>query len=369
MSTKMKLLNPFDVTFSGIHLVEASAGTGKTYNITSLYIRALIERDLPAGKILVVTYTEAATKELKDRLLSRIRQAIAVLSRGKVEDESDQFLRELLEEVEHHQAAAAKLEQAVRTFDEASIYTIHGFCYQALHEQAFESRAMYDAELIGEDSELVQEAVDDYWRNWVAEASGHPQKQPLLKLLTDRGIGPDTLARELEPYIGKPYLKILPESVDRSQIERQVTKCRDIYSELQALWRENRSELFEALNTGHLSYYTENKLTGWFGLMDEFLESESPPLTLFTQFYRFRQSEIDESLNKKAAGKGIQPPQHDFFHHIDKYGELLESITEFEIIFKKDLLYYLREELTRKKEELQVLSYDDLLLRLREALF
>ena len=181
----MKELQPFDITFSGVNLIEASAGTGKTYNITSLYIRALIEQDISVGKILVVTYTEAATKELKDRLLKRMSEAVSVLKNGEVVNKHDQFLHELLHHTDDRDRAVKRLEKAIRSFDESAVYTIHGFCYQALQEQAFESRAMYDAEMIGDDSELVLEAVDDYWRNWVAEVSEHPNKKPLLNLLLD----------------------------------------------------------------------------------------------------------------------------------------------------------------------------------------
>ncbi|WP_372637757.1 exodeoxyribonuclease V subunit beta [Fodinibius sp.] len=364
----MKLLNPFEITFSGINLVEASAGTGKTYNITSLYIRALIERDISVGKILVVTYTEAATKELKDRLLRRIRASVRALKSGEVGDPSDQFLRDLLAEVSECKKAVDKLERAVRMFDEASVYTIHGFCYQALQEQAFESRALYDAEMVGDDSELVQEAVDDYWRNWVAEVAEHPRKRLLLKLLVDNGFGPEALAKELGSYVGKPHLKVLPVENDRVQIEYEVSLCWDIYGELRDIWSREREELFALLDSGYLSYYTGNKLSKWFDLMDDFLVSEVPPLNTFTQFYRFRQSSINESLNKKAVEQGVLPPEHPFFQLVDEYEAVIETVAQFQVWFRKDLLHYLRRELEQKKEELQVLAYDDLLLRLRNAL-
>ncbi|GAA5520935.1 exodeoxyribonuclease V subunit beta [Aliifodinibius salicampi] len=364
----MELLEPFAIEFSGVNLVEASAGTGKTYNITSLYIRALIEQDISVGKILVVTYTEAATKELKDRLLKRIRDSIEVLKSGKMDKESDDFLEKLLDEVDHPPKAVEKLEKAVRMFDEASVYTIHGFCYQALQEQAFESGAMYDAEMIGDDSEIVQEAVDDYWRQWVAEVSEHPKKQPLLKLFIDNNVGPDTLAHELGSYIGKPYLQVLPEKTESYQIEEQLEELWEIYEQLQSEWNDQRKEIFDLLNSGDLSYYTESALNKWFGLMDGFLESDVPPFETFTQFYRFQQSKIDKSLKKKPREQGKKSPQHIFFKLIDEYKEIKESVKDFEVIFKKELLTYLRGELSQKKEELQVLSYDDLLLHLRNAL-
>lgn len=364
----MNLLEPFKINLKGINLVEASAGTGKTYNITSLYIRLLIEHEVPVSKILVVTYTEAATKELKDRLLGRIRDSIAVLKAGEVSNDNDKFLIDLLANVDDPEKAIVLLEQAIRSFDESAVYTIHGFCYQALQEQAFDSRSMYDAEMIGDDSELVQEAVDDYWRKWIGEASHQPKKEPLLKLLRRKKVTPDSLANDLGSYVGKPYLKVLPENLDTDEFYNRLYDLWDLFEHIQQMWNNRREDIYDILNCGHLASYTENKLDKWFGYMDEFMESETPLLETFTQFYRFQQSKIDTSLKKGPREKGIQPPQDEFFSLIDEYDELKEFVKTFPVYFKKDLLDYLREEMDRKKEDLQVLSYDDLLLRLQRAL-
>ena len=365
----MKSLNPFDISFSGINLVEASAGTGKTYNITSLYIRALIELDISVGDILVVTYTEAATKELKDRLLKRIRQSITVLKKGEVDDEGDQFLHELLDYVDDRPCAINQLQKAVRSFDESAIYTIHGFCYQALQEQAFESRALYDTELIGDDAELVLEAVDDYWRNWVQKVSESSSKHVLLKHLMDSGYEPETLAKELGPHLAKPYLEILPRKVDDNHIDEQLQKLEELYPRMREIWRRDREEIFTMLDSGHLAYYRTDWLEGWVQQMDEMLAQQTPPITFFDKFERFEQSYIDDSLKSASKKEGIQPPEHQFFELAEEYRQAVEPLQNFEVIFKKRLLLHLRDELKQKKEELQVLSYDDLLLRLREALF
>ena len=363
----MKILEPFEVEFSGINLVEASAGTGKTYNITSLYIRAIVERDVAVSKLLVVTYTEAATKELKDRLLERIRQSISVLKAGEVSDQSDQFLVDLLDKVDDTDEAVERLQRAVRLFDEASVYTIHGFCYQALQEQAFESRAMYDAEMIGDDSELVQEAVDDYWRNWVAEVSANPAKRPLLSLMKDNNLGPEQLADELGAYIAKPYLQVLPKSsLSRDQIMDKLEKLNDLYEQMRKVWRQERQDIIDLLLSDAPSgnKYRSDYLESWSAYMDDFLAADNAPLSPFKQFDNFALSTIADNLRKGYD----EPPKHDFFNFVDDYLDLLALVRQFTVTFKKDLLEYLREKLNQKKEELQVLSYDDLLLRLRNAL-
>jgi exodeoxyribonuclease V beta subunit len=280
-------MDPFSVSFSGIHLVEASAGTGKTYNITSLYIRALIELDISVNNILVVTYTEAATKELKDRLLNRIRESITALKANKVGNKKDEFLADLLAYVSDRQKAIQRLEQAIRTFDEAAVHTIHGFCYQALQEQAFESGAMYDAEMIGDDSELVLEAIDDFWRNWVAEASNDPSKRPLLQYLLDNGYSPDTLASEIGSYLGQPFLEIHPrEALSTEDLENELSQLVEIYGEMRDCWEGEQQQILSLLQADQLNgnKYRTTSLPAWFEQMNDCLTAETPPTALFDYF-------------------------------------------------------------------------------------
>jgi exodeoxyribonuclease V beta subunit len=72
----------FNCSLDGINLIEASAGTGKTWNICGLYMRLLLERDLEVQRIIVVTFTNAATAELRERVRSRIVETLAWLRNG-----------------------------------------------------------------------------------------------------------------------------------------------------------------------------------------------------------------------------------------------------------------------------------------------
>lgn len=362
----MKLLKPFRIPLSGINLIEASAGTGKTYNIASLYVRALIERQREVKQILVVTYTEAATKELRERLMRRLRESVQALE-GKAFGE-DEFLRMLPQHVDDAEQAVIKLKEAIRSFDEAAIYTIHGFCYQALQEQAFESRALFDAELTGDDKEIVREVIDDYWRNWVHEASQSPLKRPLLKLLMDKGYNPDTLTDELAGFTGKPYLDIQPEDIEHRKIEEQLKRLAELFDQLKSEWESSQEEIFKLLDSGHLSYYRTDWLQGWMLQIHDWLRGEVPPIDLFDKFEKFTQSTIDNSLKKESEKKGIAPPEHPFFKQADSYQSLAESLSHYDIKFKLKLFKHLPDTLDARKEEQQLLSYDDLLIQLRNAL-
>ncbi len=150
----------------GIHLIEASAGTGKTYTIANLYLRHVLAGRQPAD-ILVVTYTNAATAELKDRIHARLYRTQHCLRSGQ--HDGDEFLHRLyLQHIELEPAERdlrqLRLTYALRGMDEAAISTIHGFCQAALIDHAFLSNREFDAEVIGSDDTLWDQALKDWWR-------------------------------------------------------------------------------------------------------------------------------------------------------------------------------------------------------------
>jgi len=164
---------------SGTNLIEASAGTGKTYAIVCLYLRLLIEKQLTPQQILVVTYTEAATKELRGRVQRRIREAIKAI---KGAESDDLFLKRFCAGLTDPAQALESLVRALLLFDTASIFTIHGFCLRALQDHAFESGSLYDTKLVTDQQRLVREIVDDFWRTHFFSRSA-----PLLELALARG--------------------------------------------------------------------------------------------------------------------------------------------------------------------------------------
>jgi exodeoxyribonuclease V beta subunit len=141
--------------------IEASAGTGKTHTLADLYLRLVAEGGRSVDQILVVTYTVAATGELRDRIRGRLAQGRAHLD-GQPTD--DPVLRRLRERAEERGAAARRLAEAVRSFDAAAVFTIHGFCQRVLTECAFESGQPFASELLPDEHDLLQEVVDDFWR-------------------------------------------------------------------------------------------------------------------------------------------------------------------------------------------------------------
>jgi len=142
------------------HLIEASAGTGKTYNITRLYLRLLLEKQLPVEQILVMTFTKDATEELRGRVDTFIRHALANWDQLIIEDE---FFREINQNLTGIKPEVL-LRQALLYLDEAAIFTIHGFCKRVLSQHAFASGLVFNAKMETSCQDIIVQACQDWYR-------------------------------------------------------------------------------------------------------------------------------------------------------------------------------------------------------------
>lgn len=171
-------LEPIHFPLHGTRLIEASAGTGKTWTIAALYVRlvlghgaeAAFGRPLLPAEILVMTFTKAATKELSDRIRARLVEA-ANGFRGLVAPRAeDTFLVDLIDSYAPgavREQAAHRLMLAAEAMDDAAIFTIDAWCQRMLREHAFDSGCLFDEELIASEEDLYHHALRDYWREHV----------------------------------------------------------------------------------------------------------------------------------------------------------------------------------------------------------
>jgi len=207
--SRMRNWNPTDddAIGMGVTLLEASAGTGKTWSIASILLRLIAERDVPMRQVLVVTYTRAATAELKDRIRKRIAEAVAFLEGHSDAAGSDDVL-------EHLRTGASgaggerwlrRLRSAQESLDECLISTIHGFCERMLAQYAFESQADFDLELIDDTTEIRLEIVDD----WVSRElhAADPARQTFL---ASSGLHRDALIQLADVALQDPDVPVLP---------------------------------------------------------------------------------------------------------------------------------------------------------------
>jgi len=196
---------------AGIRLLEASAGTGKTFALAQLVLRLVAEEGLSLRDLLVVTFTDAAAAELRDRIGRRLQEALASLEQPEREP-ADQVLKDWLARqvdaataVEASATLRGRLLLALEELDGADITTIHGFCQRSLRRQAIEAGRPPDLQLEADSSALVSQIVHDYWQQQVL-----PLPASLVAGLARRGMttpGLETLLRRLD---GDPALALDP---------------------------------------------------------------------------------------------------------------------------------------------------------------
>ena len=345
-------------SFTGRSLIEASAGTGKTWTLTALYARLLLEQQLSVSQILVVTYTTAATAELRERIRARLAELLAVYEGTP---SKDAFLSELHRR-HPGEDARRRLLLAVHGFDEAAIFTIHGFCQRALQDSAFEAGGDFDSELTQDDREVLDALLGDAWRHVLADA-----EPAWARYLAKQKITPAVLRQRLRNHLGKPYLRIEPRE---QPAQDELTDANAAWERAAALWHEaGQAWVDELCAHPGLSQSTHKvgKFPLWQGELDSYF---ADPAALF---------EPPQALDKlgttalaKACKKGHEAPVCALAHALDDLAQALaEAIPAGKqklIALQVQLLDQLNAELPARKAAQRLLAFDDLLNRLDEAL-
>ena len=152
-------------------------------------------RPLSVEEILVVTFTDAATDELRARIRKNIHELRLACIRHDVES-SDNTYHELLKQIPNKELAAQWLLEAERQMDEAAIYTIHGFCQRMLANNAFESGVLFEQVLIQDEYELKKRVCADFWRRHC-----YPLSYDVANAVSQIWSGPEQLLYEIQPYL------------------------------------------------------------------------------------------------------------------------------------------------------------------------
>ena len=206
------------------HLIEASAGTGKTHLITTLYLRLILGRGTPGAiahpvqNILVVTFTIAATQELKNRIRSRIKLAHDAFKQGTSKDTE---ISGLIADSTHPEQDFEYLKRALLWFDEAKIFTIHGFCARVIQDTSFEAGLLFEQRLDAHPHDALNRAAQDVFRNLI---SGLPPLEEALAL--SLWPTPDALANSMAPLIRVPNPRFSPAPTTTSFPSTLPTKMR-----------------------------------------------------------------------------------------------------------------------------------------------
>jgi exodeoxyribonuclease V beta subunit len=376
-------MKPFFVTeipLRGRNLVDASAGTGKTYAIATLFVRLLLETEHSPTQLLVVTFTEAATAELRDRIRRRVRECLAVLSSAQANgglamgeaagargsepagSELDPTLIEIMARAGDRERIAARLREALYDFDNVEISTIHGFCQRMLMERALESDVTFNSQLYGDARPMIDELILDFWANRAG-----PAAPELLAFMRSEGsrFGIDQARRLAYTVLRTPDVRVVPgapardEPPDFEAFRREFARAREIWQQHDVLDLIASSGVKK---TSYNSRHTPNwvrAVTGYFAADPGLFLS--PPKC----FERFCTQRLVEA---GGAALAAQEPFVSCDALLAAHQRLTLALEAEVLRFKLDLLDYLRAELPRRTSRQRQLSFDDLLDRLHAAL-
>ena len=382
----MQQLNPISIPLNAVSLIEASAGTGKTYTMGSLYLRLLLQAGenafpyaLNVEQILVVTFTEMATEELKRKIRERIYDAKQKLTAYQQTQDSavfgqDDFLRELVATISDLPLAIQRLTLAEQNMDLAAIYTIHGFCHRMLMQYAFNSGIHFNLELSGEEDELLLRLAQKIWRE-------HFYSQPyaVVEFIQKNLVSPSNIVTKIKKFAGTE-LK-LPEKRPHffegtfeeflSKIDDYFHDIEDKEQKLKKLWKDKSqeirdlidAELQKAIPKDHKkinpSSFRKDRKSKWFTLMDKWAEEPEAPQPDCLK--KFRQSEI----NKQAGSKCEEFLTHVVFEEIDE-------LHQWQVSFVKAPMFHFLKVLNTQLAEYKLnhseKSFHDLLRLLKDAL-
>ena len=349
---------------TGISLLEASAGTGKTYAIAMLVLRFIVEENITIKQLLVVTFTKAATEELRDRIRKRLVAAKNAVNHDDLVADADlqQWLSSLSIDRE---TIRQRLDLALLDIDQAAIFTIHGFCQRILTEHALESGQMFDCELTADLAKIKQNCVDDFWRKQL-------YLRPLWQvvLLTSQFATPEQLLASVNS-IGLQQ-QVYPETIDLDEI---LLKINDLLLLARTRLPDISEKLKLAFSDGLFNgSYTQNfadkctELSQW--LSD--VNADVVDFSWLTEAGLLAGLNGRKFMVSKAKPLSSQEQKQHYLATLNLghaiFDQLSWALQQLQVAFRLALWQYLKVELEQALHQHNQLSFDSLIVRLAEAL-
>ncbi|MFG0407481.1 exodeoxyribonuclease V subunit beta [Pseudomonas sp. FYR_11] len=354
----------------GSQLIEASAGTGKTFTISALYLRLILghggeqgfARELLPPQILVVTFTDAATKELRERIRARLAEA-ARFFRGELEG-ADPLLHQLRDDYpqEAWPRCAGRLEIAVQWMDEAAVSTIHGWCQRMLREHAFDSGSLFTQTLETDHSELLGQVMRDYWRRFCYSMQGQA-----LAWVRSHWVSPDALLPRIRPLFGRVRAE-QHGAEPAALIEASLQQRSEQLARLKAPWLQWAEELRQICRDALAAKQVDGRkmqaryFEPWFDKLHAWAADEQQvELDLGTGFTRLTPAGMAE------AWKG-EPPAHPGLAAMQTLAQHLQALDSPDAPLLEHAAHWVSARFEVEKRRRAEMGFDDMLVRLQHAL-
>lgn len=369
MSARQPLALAFPL--KGSQLIEASAGTGKTFTISALYLRLILGhggdasgfgRELLPPQILVVTFTDAATKELRERIRTRLAEAARFFR-----DETpppDTLIDELRAQFDPQQwpGCANRLDIAAQWMDEAAVSTIHSWCQRMLREHAFDSGSLFTQTLETDHSDLLGEVLRDYWRLFC-----YPMQGDALNWVRSHWGGPAALLPRVRALFGTERNGAEGRS-PAELIEACLQERRAALVELKTPWQQWADELLAICHQGVASKTVDGRkmqaryFEPWFEKLKAWAEDESlEQLDIGTGFTRLTPEGMAEAWKS-------EPPSHPALDAMQLLKSNLDELPTPDAAVLQHAAKWVGERFEEEKRRRAEMGFDDMLLRLDAAL-
>jgi exodeoxyribonuclease V beta subunit len=355
----------------GINLIEASAGTGKTFSIAMLVLRFVVEHELPIEQVLVVTFTKAATQELRLRIRQRLQdlRRYLVTPQDPGNDNQDQAFKDWANSLPNPEAAANRVAQALASIDNAAIFTIHSFCQRMLRQYALESGQLFDAELNANVDQLRLALAEDYWRQQLYDASElkvsvccAQYRSPAALLQSINKIQEGMVTEPAGLKLDDTLQQVETASEQLKELKRVLlTPLTTALAEHPANFKPAFVEKFPELNAA---------IEHWLDHPDSAIPVASLSVLRYDSLFsdalngnKFRKTKLLAAEDRKRtflSDYGIT--------QTDALDSLLINLEQSGLAFRLGLLEYLSEHLQHSQSTLNVLSFNDLITRLSQVL-
>lgn len=326
----------------GIHLVEASAGTGKTYSIAQLVVRFVVEEGISVEEMGVVTFTRAATAELRQRIRQRLLEVRGALAGGDVRDF---HLAEWIGVLSDHEAARRRLSAELLKLELMPIQTIHSFCQYALRQQALEAGELLGQTMLEEDGPFLQAIVDDFWR--CQELKPWQWRRVLECTPT-----PDALAKVLQNL--RPPLRFVPEASGEESLDLNL--------------EDRQWEAFAAWMDGLCAqgWFNQKACAWWHRLRREHLPARLKEIKIPFDFLTFLETELN---GRKLRSKSLcQLPDYPCHRPLlEALQELGRRQAQFEIAWLQKAWRHFQKELELRLRRDGLLTHDFVVRRLAKV--
>ncbi|MHB0851188.1 exodeoxyribonuclease V subunit beta [Stutzerimonas nitrititolerans] len=352
----------------GSRLIEASAGTGKTFTISALYLRLVLghggeqafARELLPPEILVVTFTDAATRELRDRIRARLVEAARVF---REEAEGDDLLRQLRADfpLERWPACACRLDIAAQWMDEAAVSTIHGWCQRMLREHAFDSGSLFTLTLETDHSELLAQVARDYWR-----LHCYPLQGDALSWVMNRWGHPDNLLRSVRPLFGERAAA--SETSLATLLDAALQEQARALKALKEGWCEWADEIRQLLDQAVADKVVDGRkiqaryYQNWCEKLRHWSLGDEAALDLGTGFTRLTPEGLAECWKQGS------PPRHPALEAMCELPRRLKQLAGPDEAARRHAAAWICQRFEQEKRQRAEMGFDDMLTRLDAAL-